>query len=314
MRYLSGTLATRSGTALALLLASFLAACSGDEPEAYGNFEADEVAVSAEVAGQLVAFDIEEGERLTRGQVAGVVDTGQLVLQRRELEEQLRSVELQAAEADAQIGVLQAELETARDDSARTARLYAAEAATSRELTRVEGTVRVLRQQISAARTGAQRARQERNTIAARMAQLADRIARSTIGNPVAGTVLATFVEQGEYVSVGRPLYSIARLDTLTLRAWISGSQLASLKVGDEVRVRVDAGRDSFHDMNGRVSWISSEAEFTPTPIQTREERVDQVYAVKVLVPNPDGIVKIGMPGELLGLPANQPASGGGDS
>lgn len=282
--------------------AVLLAACNADRPEAYGNFEATEVAVSAELSGRLMAFDIEEGQLLTAGQAAGRIDTVPLALQRRELEEQLRAVELQAAEAEAQTGVLLAELETARDDSARTARLYAGEAATARQLTAAEGAVRVLRQRITASRASASRARQESNTIAARIARADDQIQRSTITNPINGTVLATFVEGGEYVQVGRPLYSVARLDTLILRAWISGAQLAGIKVGDEVTVRVDADRDSFHEMTGRVSWIASKAEFTPTPIQTREERVDQVYAVKIRVPNPDGIAKIGMPGELVGL------------
>jgi len=301
---------TRPTGSLALALAALvaMAGCGTPAPEAYGNFEATEVAVSTELPGRLVAFTVEEGQRLAAGDIAGRLDTVPVALDLRALEEEARAVELRVAEADAQIAVLQAEIETARTDSARIARLYAAEAATAGQLTGAEGAVGVLRQRIAAARTSARGARQNLNTIAVRIAQAEDRLARSTIRNPIAGTVLTTFVEQGEYLPVGRPLYTIASLDTLTLRAWISGAQLAGVKVGDAVRVRVDAGRTAFHEMTGTVSWISSQAEFTPTPVQTRDERVDQVYAVKVRVPNPDGIVKIGMPGELVG------AVGAGDA
>jgi HlyD family secretion protein len=143
------------------------------------------------------------------------------------------------------------------------------------------------------------------------LAQVQDRWERSRVLNPRAGTVLATYVEAGEFVQAGRPLYTVADLDTLTLRAWVSGAQLADIRLGQEVAVRVDAGPDRLRTLPGRVSWIASEAEFTPTPIQTREERISQVYGVKVRVPNPDGVLKVGMPGELV-LPrggAEQPSA-----
>jgi HlyD family secretion protein len=126
----------------------------------------------------------------------------------------------------------------------------------------------------------------------------------------VAGVVLATYAERGELVQPGQPLYKVANLDTLTLRAYVSGAQLPAVRLGQPVGVVVDAGGDALRTLSGRVSWIASQAEFTPTPIQTREERTEQVYAVKVRVPNPDGALKIGMPGELV-LDATRIANGG---
>ena len=132
----------------------------------------------------------------------------------------------------------------------------------------------------------------------ARVAQLRDRIDRSRVVNPRAGTVLATYAREGEVVQAGRPLYRIAGLDTLVLRAYVTASQLAAVRIGQAVEVRVDGG-DALVALPGTVSWISASAEFTPTPIQTREERGDLVYAVKIRVPNPDGALKIGMPGDV---------------
>lgn len=284
----------------AAVVAAAAAGCGDGAPYAYGNFEATEVAVSAELSGTLLRFDIDEGQALAAGAVAGQIDTVPLGLQRGELLAQREALQLAAAEAEAQIGVLDAQLATAREDSGRTARLYAAGAATAQALSRAQGEVAVLKERTAAARAGVRRARQEERTIEARVAQVEERLAKSRITNPIDGTVLTTYVEAGEFVQPGRPLYTIARLDTLTLRAWVSGAQLAGLRLGDEVRVRVDAGRDSLHVLRGRITWIASEAEFTPTPIQTRDERVDLVYAVKVRVANPDGIAKVGMPGELV--------------
>ena len=133
-----------------------------------------------------------------------------------------------------------------------------------------------------------------------RIAQLRERIDRASVRNPIGGTVLTTMVEAGEVVQPGAPLYTIAPLDTLVLRAYVSGGQLARLALGDEVAVQFDAGPETLERRMGRLTWIASEAEFTPTPIQTREERVDQVYAITVRVPNEDRRIKIGMPGELI--------------
>ena len=284
---------------IALPLVLILAACASDEPDAYGNFEAAEVVVSAEASGQLVRLDVEEGERVPRGAVVGQVDTVLLSLQKRELAAQQGVAETRTTEATAQIDVLRAQLATAQEEYERTARLYRAEAATAQQLNQAEGEVRVLRERIDAALAHSGAAREETGGAAVRIARVEEQIRRSRVVNPVAGTVLNTFAERGELVQPGQPLYQIANLDTLTLRAFVTGAQLAGVRLGQGVQVRVDDGA-GLATLPGRVVWIASEAEFTPTPIQTRDERVDQVYAVKVLVANPDGALKIGMPGELM--------------
>lgn len=277
-----------------------LAGCGETEPDAYGNFEATEVVVSAEIGGTLLWFEAEEGDRLPVGALVGQVDTARLALQREEIVSQQRASETRTTEAGARIAVLRTQLATARDEHARTLRLYEADAATARQLNQTEGEVRTLGARIDAARAQAEGASEEVGSVGARVAQVDEQIEKSRIMNPVIGTVLTTYVEPGEYVQPGAPLYEVANLDTLTLRAYISGAQLASVRVGQRVEVRYDVGEDRLETVPGRVTWIASDAEFTPTPIQTREERTDQVYAIKVRVPNPNGAIKIGMPGEVF--------------
>lgn len=284
----------------ALLLPALAAACGGDEPDAYGNFEATEVVVSAEAGGRLLRFDAAEGATLAAGAVVGQVDTAPLALRRDELRAQRGAATTRTGEAEAQIGVLEAQLSTAREELARTQRLFRAEAATAQQLNAREGEVRVLQEQIDAARARTGTAREETGGVDARIAQVEDEIGRARVVNPSGGTVLATFAEAGEFVQRGQPLYKVADLGTLTLRAYVAGDQLAALRLGQRVEVRIDAGDGALRTLGGTVTWIASEAEFTPTPIQTREERTDQVYAVKVQVPNPQGVVKVGMPGELV--------------
>lgn len=283
--------------AVALLV---LGGCGDDGPDAYGNFEAEEVAVSAELSGPLLSFGVREGQRLAAGELVGRLDTVALALQHDELAARREVASLRVEEATAGIAVVEAQLATAREDRARVERLWEAEAATDQQRLQARGAVRVLEEQLAAARTRVRSARQEVAALAVGLDQVRDRLERSRVVNPRAGTVLATYAEAGEFVQAGRPLYTLADLDTLTLRAWVSGAQLADVRLGQEVAVRIDAGPDRLRTLPGRVSWIASEAEFTPTPIQTREERVSQVYGVKVRVPNPDGLLKVGMPGELV--------------
>jgi HlyD family secretion protein len=284
---------------MAALAALSLAACRGDEPDAYGTFEATEVVVSAQGGGDLVRFDPDEGDQLAAGATVGQIDTATLALRRLELGSQEGSAEIRVSEAEQQIDVLEAQLATARDEHARTLRLYRAEAATAQQLNRTGGEVRVLQERIEAARAQTRGARQETGTMDARMQQLADEIRKRRIVNPQAGRVLTTYVEPGEFVQPGQPLYKIADLGALTLRAYVSGAQLATVQLGQRVQVRIDVG-DQLRTLPGTVTWIASEAEFTPTPIQTREERTDQVYAVRISVANPEGLIKIGMPGEAV--------------
>ena len=200
---------------------------------------------------------------------------------------------------NAQVEVQKSELETALNDLKRVEALKKDGAATQKQLDDARARVRTIRKQIDALQTQKKSVRAEINATSAQMAQLNDQLRDAKIMNPVKGTVLTTFVEPHELVQKGQPLYRIANLDTLELRVYISGAQLPSVKLGQEVEVLIDKNAEENQSMRGRVSWIASEAEFTPKMIQTKEERVTQVYAMKVKVPNPEGIIKIGMPGEV---------------
>ena len=277
----------------------FVAACRQASADAYGNFEATEVTVASEVPGRVLRLDAEEGRRLTAGEEVGLVDSTALVLQRAELlarrasaQARIREVEATAAVFETQQGIAERELE-------RTRRLLAAQAATAQQGDRAERDVRVLREQLQGAQAARVTVLREVASIEAQVATLEDRIRRSRIVAPEAGTVLTRYVEPGELVQAGSPLFKMASLDTLILRAYVSGAQLSQVALGQVHVVRVDAGGDSLRTLEGRVTWIAPAAEFTPTPIQTREERVMQVYAVKLAVPNADGRLRLGMPAEL---------------
>lgn len=293
-----------------LVLPSFLSgllvlgACEGgDAPDAQGNFEATEITVSAEIGGRLLRFSADEGARLQAGEVVAVVDTTTLALQRRELGSQRRATEARLEEVRRQVEVLRAQLETAREEHERDLRLLEADAATPRQVNLSQGEVRTLERRLDAAMAQVDAVRDESGTIEARLAQLGQRIADATVVNPAGGVVLDAYADAGEHVGPGQPLYDVASLDTLQLRAYVTGAQLSRVRIGGEVTVRYDVGSDERASRPGRITWIASESEFTPTRIQTREERVDFVYAVEIDVPNPDGALKIGMPGEVF-LPA----------
>ena len=289
----------RTGIHVVLAAAAALAGCEGSgEPDAFGNFEADEVVVSAETGGQVIELGVREGDRLDAGTLVAVIDTTALALERAQAVAQREAVALRVAEADRQVAVLEAQLEVARRAHGRTRRLHAQQAATVQQLDQAEREVRVLERQIAAVRAGRSAIGAEAEAGDVRVRQVADRIAKAAVTNPVAGTVLAIHARAGETVQPGQPLYRIASLDTLDLRAYVSGTQLASVRIGAPAEVSLDAG-EGRTTLTGTITWVSSEAEFTPTPIQTRDERADLVYAVKIRVPNPAGIAKIGMPADI---------------
>ncbi len=280
--------------------APMLLACGrAGEPDAYGNFEANEVVVSAQATGQLRSFLAAEGSQLVRGADVGLVDTTQLALERAGLIAQREATGSRVTEVDRQMGVLSVQRDVAQRTYERTRRLYEQQAATAQQLDQAERDYRVLGAQIEAARAQRAGVAQQLGSSDARVAQIRDLIAKSRIVNPEAGTVLATFAKAGEVVQSGQPLYRIANLDTLTLRAYIGAQQLAAVKLRQRVNVNVDQGDGKLLALPGVVSWIASKAEFTPTPIQTREERADLVYAIKVSVPNQRGLLKIGMPADI---------------
>ncbi len=276
-----------------------LTSCRSDQPDAYGNFEATEVTVAAEVGGRLLFFSLEEGRRVAADSVVGVVDTVPLALERRALIARRAAAAARTREAAAGISALEVQRTIADRELARTERLLEQAAATAQQGDRAERDARVAREQLAGARAARASALQEVAALDAQVASLDDRLARSRIRSPLAGTVLTRYVEPGEFVQAGQPLFKLASLDSLIFRAYVANAQLTRLRLGQEVRVGVDRA-DSIAALPGRITWIASTAEFTPTPIQTREERADQVYAVKVAVANPEGRLRIGMPGELL--------------
>jgi HlyD family secretion protein len=283
-----------------LAFTPLLAACNGEpEPDAYGNFEATEVVVSAETSGQIQQFTPIEGMRLEPGAVVALVDTTQLALEREQLAAQHEAAGARRTEVGEQLQVLEVQHEIARRTYERTQRLHAQQAATSSQLDQAEREYRALGAQIQAMRAQRRSVGLDATSAEAQVARIRDRIGRSSVANPQAGTVLTVYVRVGEVVQAGQPLYKIADLDTLELRAYLTGSQLSSVRLGQQLQVRVDGGGGELLTIPGTVSWVSSTAEFTPTPIQTRDERADLVYAVKVRVPNRDGVLKIGMPGDI---------------
>jgi len=284
----------------AIGLVTTLAACNRErQPDAYGNIEATEVVVASQASGQLAAFSPVEGQVIGSGTVTAVVDTTALALQLQQAVAQRATGVSRVGEVEKQIGVLDTQRAIALRAYERTRRLFDQQAATAQQLDQAERDYKTLIAQIEAARAQERTATQDIASTDARVAQIRDQIGKARVINPVAGTVLATYVKAGEVVQPGQPLYRIANLDTLELRAYFGEAQLSRVKLGQVVRVSVDAGNGSRQVISGTVSWVSSQAEFTPTPIQTRDERSNLVYAVKVRVANRGGVLKIGMPADI---------------
>lgn len=269
------------------------------EPDAYGTVEATEVVVGAETSGQLLRFAAVEGNRLETGAVAALIDTTALTLQLRQIEAQHRAAGANADQVARQVDVLVSQREIARRTYDRMKRLFAQQAATAQALDQAERDYRTLARQIDATRAQREAATLDAAATEARAAQIRDQLRKARVRNPVGGTVLTTYVEAGELVENGQPLYKIASLDTMEVRAYVTAPQLAHLRIGQAARVSVDVARDRRRELPGRLSWISSQAEFTPTPIQTRDERANLVYAVKIRLANHDGVLKIGMPADV---------------
>jgi HlyD family secretion protein len=303
-------------------------ACSNasDRPDATGIFEANEVIVSAEAAGVLDRFAVTEGQALDAGQNVGAIDCTQLGLQLDQVQATERALDLRQTDAgpqqrvyeaqipvqEGQIAAQRQQLEVLRVEQARISKLVTAKAAPSKQLDDINGQIEVLQKQIAANEAQINVLRQqsrsqadaatvanrgvlsEKQPLSARKAQLNDQIERCKIINPIKGTVLTKYVEQHEMASMGKALYKIANLDKLTLRAYMTGDQLPAIKIGQAVQVQVAQGDAAPKTYAGTVTWIADKAEFTPKTIQTRDERANLVYAVRIEVPN-DGFLKIGM-------------------
>lgn len=269
-------------------------------PDAYGNFEADPVRVAAEVGGRLDAFAVQEGVGLVAGAEVGSIDSTPIELELAQIDASRRASASRQAAVEAQLRVLDAQLQLAHRERQRLEQLAADAAATPQQIDRADVEIAVLRARLAEAKAQLVTIADEVAAIAAQRQRVEDRLGRARIVNPIAGTVLTKFVEQHELVAVGQPLYEIADLSEIELRAYVSGAQLPALRLGQSVAVAVDATGGGTDRRDGRVRWIAATAEFTPSTLQTKEERVELVYAFRVAVPNGDGKLKIGMPAEVF--------------
>lgn len=285
------------------LLLLILAGCSRSESfDATGTFEATEVTVSAEASGRILAFNVNEGDRIEQGQTVGTIDTVQLYLQKMQLERQIASVRSNRPDISKQVTALQEQIAQQETERTRVKRLLDDGAATTKQLDDIDATLKILNGQLEATlstlRNNTASIDENSSSIELQIAQVEDRLAKCRIVSPVTGTVLAKYAETGELASTGRPLMKVADLDHIYLRAYFTSEQLAALQLGQEVTVTADFGADEQYEYPGHIIWIASESEFTPKNIQTRNTRANLVYAVKIAVEN-DGRLKIGLYGEV---------------
>lgn len=284
--------------------ASIVVACGNGskDTDTSGTFETEEVIVSSQATGLIERLDVEEGQALIDGQDVGYVDTMQLHLKRKQLVAQIDAVLSRKPQIATQIAALQEQLATAEREQQRVTKLVQAEAATTKQLDDARAQVAVLKKQIDAQYStlgiSSQSITQEAIPLRVQIEQLDDQIAKSRIVNRIPGTVLTKYAEAQEVTAIGKPLYRIGDLSTVTLRAYVTGNQFSSIRLNQNVRVLVDDGQGGYREYSGTISWISDKAEFTPKTIQTKDERANLVYAIKVRVKN-DGKLKIGMYGEV---------------
>jgi len=271
--------------------------------DASGTFEAIETIVSAEASGTLDQFTIEEGQELKENQLIGYIDTTQLALRKKQLLAQVKALLSRKPDIATSIASLQEELKHAKNEQNRVSNLVKEDAATPRELDNANAQVAIIRKRIEAQQSSlgitSASLQQETAPLYVQIEQLNDQLTKSKIINPKKGTVLSKYAEESEVMAPGKPLYKIANLSTLILRTYLTGDQLSSIQLGQKVTVQIDQGQDSYKNYEGTIEWISSKAEFTPKTIQTKKERANLVYAMKVKVNN-DGFLKIGMYGQVL--------------
>ncbi len=270
---------------------------NNDKADGYGNFEATEVTISAEANGKIEYLKLEEGNILEPKTQVGLIDTTQLYFNKQQLLASKSTVYSKSANVLSQIKVLQEQLKTAQIEKKRIQNMFVENAATKRQVDEIDGKVSVILEQIKSVETQNAPIVNEVKSIEVQIEKINDQIQKSKIINPIKGTVLAKYAEPNEVTAFGKPLYKIADISEMTLRVYVSETQLSSIKVGQNVTVKIDAEKE-MKSFQGTISWIASSAEFTPKVVQTKEERVNLIYAVKVKVKN-DGSLKIGMPAEM---------------
>lgn len=284
-----------------LLAALTLTAChtNNKDYDASGIFEATEIVVSAKAQGEIVQLLADEGDDVQEGMILGSIDIRQLVLRRQQLEQTQLSADSRRVDVSLQIATLEQQVENLQLEKSRFESLLAARAASQKQVDDIGYQISVLQRQIRALRdqltSNNKSISEQSQAVGTQMSQVDEQIADATIAAPLAGTILQRYCELGEYATPGKPLFKIANLEEMTLRAYITADQYNQLKLGQKVSVMID-GQDKAYE--GTVTWIASKAEFTPKTIQTKDERANLVYAIKVKVRN-DGYIKIGMYGDV---------------
>jgi HlyD family secretion protein len=285
----------------ALLITLFMSACSSpmETSDAYGNFEADKTIVSAEGNGQILSFALNDGQKLEKGSVVGLIDTMTLHMQKEQLIAQKKATLSGLNDIKAQLAVLDQQKVNLNINKKRIDRLFKAKAATQKQVDDLQAQLDLIAKQKLATKTQKIRLYDQVAVIERQIDLLNLNIQKCQIKSPIDGVVLNTLSRVGEMAGVGKPLFIMANLDYIELKVYVSGSQLPYIKVGSEVKVYIDKSKKGNQKLIGHVSWIAESAEFTPKTIQTKDERVNLVYAVKIRVKN-DGRMKIGMPGEAV--------------
>ena len=291
---------------MAFIMLLFLASCSNDsnKSDAYGNFEVKKTMVSAEGNGILLSFNVDDGQMLQKGEIIGQIDTLALHLQKEQLFAQKKATLSGLNDIDAQLAVTEQQKLSLSINKERIYRLFEAKAATQKQVDDIQAQFDLLEKQKAATKTQKIRLYDQVKVFDRQVDLLNLSIQKCKIESPITGRVLNTLSREGEMVGIGKALFSIANLDILDLKVYVSGAILPYVNIGDEVEVYIDKNREENQKLSGYISWIAESAEFTPKTIQTKEERVNMVYAVKIQVKN-DGRIKVGMPGEVI-FPAIQ--------
>ncbi|MBX2841283.1 MAG: HlyD family efflux transporter periplasmic adaptor subunit [Flammeovirgaceae bacterium] len=285
-----------------IFITSLLSSCVEEEAltDATGVFEATEIIVSAEANGKILSLKINEGDQLKRDKIIGLIDSTQLYLTKLQLKASKKAVESGKPDVRTQIEATEREIAKQEREKERIEKLLAGDVATQKQLDDIEAAIAILesrlKSQKSSLNTNVTAIDAQSKTIDVQIAQVEDQLEKCKVKSPIDGTVLVKYAEKGEMAAMGKALYKIADVDNMTLKAYVTGDQLAKLKIGQEVDVLAEFGKTETKNYQGKITWISSKSEFTPKTIQTQDERANLVYAVKIAVKN-DGFLKIGMYG-----------------
>jgi HlyD family secretion protein len=284
-------------------LAFYSCSSDNDRSEATGVFETTEIIVSAESSGKILRLSIYEGDEVGKDQVLGQIDTTQLYLNKLQVEANKLALLSGRPDIQSQLDVIQTEIATAEHEKKRIENLLAGDVATQKQLDDINAKIKVLYDNLKAKKTALEISTKaidaQSAALDAQINMINDQLKRSTITSPIYGTVLVKYAEEGELTAMGKPLFQVANLERMILRAYVTGDQLPQLQTGSAIKVVAEVGEKGNREYEGEVTWISGKSEFTPKTIQTQDERANLVYAVKIAVPN-DGFLKIGMYGKII--------------